>query len=305
VRQAASIEELVRESTGFILSGTSAKAIYSFADDLWPVDIDPGQISQVVQNLCLNANQAMPDGGLITIDAENQYVEEDTSLPLAPGKFIKITFKDAGVGVSQKNIARIFDPYFTTKQKGSGLGLATVYSIIKNHDGFITVDSELDLGTTFTFYLPASADRVEATATSDDDKKVEDYSGTGRVLVMDDEEIIRDVAGEILDHLGFDVDFALHGEEALKKYSDVQNTAERFDAVIMDLTIPGGMGGGEAIRRLLEIDPEAKVIVSSGYSNDPIMADYKKYGFKGMVGKPFQVDELQKVLDNVLNMEIS
>lgn len=299
VKKTASIEELIRESTGFILSGTSVKTMFSFEEDLWPVDIDTGQISQVVQNLCLNASQAMPDGGYIWIKAENEKIAADSSLPLAAGRYIKISLKDNGVGISQKNIARIFDPYFTTKQKGSGLGLATVYSIINNHDGFITVDSEMDIGTMFTFYLPAAEKKPEVIVDERDMQK-EPYKGTGRILVMDDEEIVREVAGEMLSHIGFEVDFALHGEEALEKYSEARKNGKPFDAVIMDLTVPGGMGGGEAIKKLLEIDPEAVAIVSSGYANNPIMAKYQEYGFKAMVSKPFHFDEMQNVLEKTL-----
>lgn len=301
VKQTASIEELIRESTGFILSGTSVKTMYSFVEDLWPVDIDTGQISQVIQNLCLNANQAMPDGGLIWIKAENEVVAEDTPLPLAPGKYIKITFKDTGVGISHKNIARIFDPYFTTKQKGSGLGLATVYSIINNHDGFIKVESELDVGTTFTFYLPA-AEKLLKNGVSVMEQQAGEYKGTGRILVMDDEEIVREVAGEMLTHIGFEVDFAHHGEEALEKYGAALRNGEPYAAVIMDLTVPGGMGGAEAIKKLLEIDPDVKAIVSSGYSNNPIMANYREFGFSGMVSKPFHLDAMKKTMENTLKL---
>jgi len=299
VRKAASIEELIRESTSFILSGASVKSMFSFDDDLWPADIDTGQISQVVQNLCLNASHAMPDGGFIRVRAENEVVHDNTTLPLDPGKYIKISFKDNGVGISQKNLARIFDPYFTTKQTGSGLGLATVYSIINNHDGHIMVESEMDTGTTFTFYLPATEELPESMVQKFD-RQQEEYKGTGKILVMDDEEIVREVAGEMLNHIGFEVDFALHGEEALEKYSEAQRNGKPFNAVIMDLTVPGGMGGGEAIKKLLEIDPEAKAIVASGYSNDPIMASHEEFGFKGMVSKPFHLEEIQAILGKAL-----
>ena len=191
----------------------------------------------------------MPDGGLIQIRAGNEIVYDDTNLPLASGKYIKVSFRDNGIGISQKNIARIFDPYFTTKQKGSGLGLATVYSIINNHDGYIKVKSEMDIGTTFTFYLPAAEKLSEAVV--HEEKRQENYKGSGKILIMDDEEIVREVAGEMLSLIGFDVDSALYGEEALQKYSEAQMNGKPFDVVIMDLTVPGGMGGGEAIKKLL------------------------------------------------------
>jgi len=299
VKKAASIEELIRESAGFILSGTSVKIMFSFAEDLWPVNIDTGQISQVVQNLCLNASQAMPDGGLIWVAAENAKVADDSTLPLAPGKYLKISFKDTGVGISPKNLVRIFDPYFTTKQKGSGLGLATVYSIINNHDGFIMAESELDVGTTFTFFLPATEETAEVAA-SIHGLQTATLKQDGRVLIMDDEEIVREVAGEMLIHMGLEVDYAIDGEEAIKKYAAAKRNGKPFDVVIMDLTVPGGMGGADAIKKLLEIDPEVKAIVSSGYSNNPVMADFQNYGFVGMVSKPFHLDEMISTLQKTL-----
>jgi PAS domain S-box-containing protein len=299
VKKKASIEELFRESIGFTLSGTSVKPMYSFMEGLWAVDVDTGQISQVIQNLCLNASQAMPDGGLIWIKAENKAILESSTLPLVPGNYIKISFKDTGVGISKKNVSRIFDPYFTTKQKGSGLGLATVFSIINNHDGLIQVESELDVGTTFTFFLPAVDEPLEA-MTQIQGRQPDKFSREGRILFMDDEEIIREVAGEMLNHIGFEVDFASHGEEALEKYTTARNNGKPFDAVIMDLTVPGGMGGADAIKKLLEIDPEVKAIVTSGYSNNPVMANYKEYGFIATMSKPFHLDEVGKILDRTL-----
>jgi PAS domain S-box-containing protein len=302
VRKTASIEELVRESVGFILSGTSVKTMFQFANDLWPAEIDVGQISQVIQNLSLNANQAMPAGGTIKIRADNEVVADDTILPLAPRNYIKLSFSDSGIGISKKNIDNIFDPFFTTKQKGSGLGLATVYSIISNHEGYISVESELDKGTTFTIYLPA-VEKAHEPKVDTSQSQQEEFKGTGKILVMDDEEIVREVAGEMLESFGFKVDFALHGEEALEKYKKAQRNDKPYNAVIMDLTIPGGMGGRETIEKILEIDPDVTAIVSSGYSNDPIMAEYDKHGFKGMVGKPFNVDELEQVLSRIMDKE--
>jgi PAS domain S-box-containing protein len=298
VKTIASIVELIEDSAGFTLSGTPVKCEYFFAEDLWPVDVDTGQISQVIQNLCLNASQAMPGSGFLQIRAENEIIANDKTVPLKPGNYIKISFSDNGVGISQNHIARIFDPYFTTKQKGSGLGLATVYSIINNHDGYIAVESELEIGTTFTFYLPALPDK-ETIISDDQSMPVEEFQGSGNVLIMDDEEIVREVAGEIIHHLGFEVDFAVDGQEAIEKYSQAIKKGKPYTMVIMDLTIPGGMGGGEAIKKLLDIDPQAKVIVSSGYSNNPIMANFNKFGFKGVMSKPFRLDEVKKTLELV------
>jgi PAS domain S-box-containing protein len=300
IKTIASVAELIEESAGFTLSGTPIKCEYLFIEGLWPVDVDTGQISQVIQNLCLNASQAMPDGGILQFRAENEIITEDSTVPLEPGNYIKISFLDNGVGISKNHLTRIFDPYFTTKQKGSGLGLATVYSIINNHDGLITVDSELEVGTTFTFYLPASPEKRVRVA-DERSKSDAEFVGSGNVLVMDDEEIVREVAGEIITHLGFEIDFAVDGQEALEKYSQAMKNDNPYAMVIMDLTVPGGMGGGEAIKKLLEIDPLAKAIVSSGYSNNPIMANFSKFGFKGVISKPFRLDEVQKTLELVFN----
>jgi PAS domain S-box-containing protein len=299
VKITASIAELIEDSAGFTLSGTSVKSEYLMPEDIWPADIDPGQISQVIQNLCLNASQAMPDGGILQIKTENLTVAEDDALPLEPGKYIKISFIDNGVGISKSHLSRIFDPYFTTKQKGSGLGLATVYSIINNHDGYVTVQSELEVGTTFTVYLPASPEK-QVLVGKEKIEAGEEFIGSGRILIMDDEVIVRDVAGEIIQHLGFETDFAINGEEALEKYSQAMRNGEPFAAVIMDLTVPGGMGGGEAIKKLLAIDPQVKAIVSSGYSNNPIMANFNKFGFKGVISKPFQLNEVKRSLEMLL-----
>jgi PAS domain S-box-containing protein len=299
IKTIASVAQLIEDSSGFTLSGTPVKCKYVFTDDLWPVDIDTGQISQVIQNLCLNASQAMPDGGILRIKAENEIISADKTIPLEPGNYIKISFSDTGVGISKDFISRIFDPYFTTKQKGSGLGLATVYSIINNHDGLVTVDSELEVGTTFTFYLPASPEK-QVTVVDEISMVETELVGSGNVLIMDDEEIVREVAGEIIQHLGFETDFAVDGQEALEKYSQAMKNGNPYTMVVMDLTVPGGMGGGEAIKKLLEIDPRAKAVVSSGYSNNPIMANFSKFGFKGVISKPFRLDEVQKTLKLVL-----
>jgi len=299
IKTIASVADLIKESAGFTLSGTPVKCEYVFSEELWPVDIDTGQISQVIQNLCLNASQAMPGGGILLIKAENQTISEDAKMSLTPGNYIKISFSDNGVGISMDYISRIFDPYFTTKQKGSGLGLATVYSIIKNHEGLITVDSELEAGTTFTLYLPGSPEK-QVTVADEKSMPEVDFLGSGNVLIMDDEEIVREVAGEIIQHLGFEADFAIDGNEAIEKYSHAMKNGSPYAVVIMDLTVPGGMGGGEAIKKLLEMDPQAKAIVSSGYSNNPIMANFSKFGFKGVISKPFRLDEVKKTLGIVL-----
>jgi CheY-like chemotaxis protein len=206
--------------------------------------------------------------------------------------------EDHGVGILKKHLPRIFEPYFTTKQKGTGLGLATTYSIIKNHGGYITIDSEISVGTTFHIYLPATNKPANIEGEMEE---VELHSpGKGRILVMDDEEIIREMLRNMLSLIGYDVELTNDGLTAIECYRKAKDSGKPFDMVIMDLTIPGGMGGKEAIKKLLEIDADAKVIVSSGYATDPIMSEYKDYGFSAVVTKPYSVSEVEKVLRSVL-----
>jgi len=296
VKEEASMKDLIIDSVHFALRGTNVSYQLDIADDLWPVEIDKGQINQVLNNLIINAVQAMPNGGIIKIKAENVEINNENKITkLKYGKYVKISVQDQGIGIPKENLKNIFVPYFTTKREGSGLGLATSYSIIKKHDGYITVDSQLGVGTTFTFYLPALNKQFVR-------KKVEQKklpTRKGRVLVMDDEKMIRDAVGRILRKIGYEVDFARDGMEAIEIYKKALKDNKTFDFVIMDLTIPGGMGGKEAIKKILEIDPDANVIVASGYSNDPIMANYKDYGFKGVVCKPFEVNELIQVFDKI------
>ncbi len=295
VKATASIQDIVRESCAFALTGSNVKFDAQIPDDLWNVEVDKGQISQVINNLIINAGQAMPNGGNIKIIACNEVIPEG-SPGRKSGKFIKITIMDEGPGISKDHLHRIFDPYFTTKSEGTGLGLATSYSIIKKHDGMIEVESRLGKGTTFNMYLPAS----DQTTPEKQDQCDYIFTGTGRVLLMDDEERIRELAGEMLAILGFEVVMAQDGAEAVELYRAHLNSSNPFTLVIMDLTVPGGLGGAEAIKLLLEMDPNVKAIVSSGYSNDPIMSEYKRYGFSGVVGKPYNVKELSNVLARVL-----
>ena len=254
-----------------------------------------GQFSQVINNLVINADQAMPEGGVIHISAQNMTIGEKGPLSLKPGRYIRISFKDEGVGISEKYLAKIFDPYFTTKYEGSGLGLATAYSIIKRHDGLITVESQLGIGTTFNIYLTASGKAVFQK------EKAKVIKGRGRILVMDDDELLRKMIARILEKLGYEWEFAKDGAQAIDIYRAAKESGKAFDAAILDLTVPGGMGGKETVLKLLEIDPEAKAIVSSGYSDDPVLADFGAYGFKGKIPKPFGPQSLSQVLHGVLN----
>ncbi len=292
----AVITDLLRDSISFTLSGSNVNSDLQVADDLWPVMIDAGQISQVIQNVVKNADQAMPEGGTVTIRAQNKTINRDDVLPLAVGNYVEITIADTGVGIPAKHITKVFDPYFSTKKEGSGLGLAGAYSILKNHGGFITLDSQPGKGTTFHIYLPA----IETTLPPSEDSHEPPLTGVGKILIMDDEEAVTKVATSMLAFMGYSVLAARDGAEALALYNEAKNGGNPFDAVILDLTIPGGMGGKETIQKLLKIDPEVKAIVSSGYANDPIMAEYDNFGFRGVVAKPYSIQELSEVLRNVL-----
>jgi two-component system cell cycle sensor histidine kinase/response regulator CckA len=295
----ASVATLLEDSTNFALSGSNILCEFSIPQDLWPADIDEGQINQVINNLVINAVQAMPEGGKLEVRAENVTLGADRteqSLPLQGDKYVKISIQDQGVGIPEAYIHKIFDPYYTTKKKASGLGLAISYSIIKKHLGYITAESELGLGTTFHIFLPASEKEVPA------EKKAAEIplAGNQRVLVMDDEEMVRDVAGTMLEHIGYEVEVTRNGAEAIASYKQAKGSHAPFAAVILDLTIPGGMGGKEAIKELIELDPDAKVIVSSGYSTDPVMSKYTEYGFKGVVAKPYEIEQLRQTLNKVI-----
>ncbi|HWR58838.1 MAG TPA: PAS domain S-box protein, partial [Thermodesulfovibrionales bacterium] len=296
IKKTLSLVNLIRDSAGLALRGSNVKCEFDLPVDLWPVEADEGQIGQAINNLVINAVQSMPEGGVINVIAKNSLVSAKTELPLEEGKYVDIAVKDHGIGIPKEHLQRIFDPYFTTKQKGSGLGLAIAYSIIKNHNGHITVKSNLGTGTTFHIYLPASPKPLV-------EKKLREeriVSGKGRILVMDDEDMVRSVICEILGHIGYEVGPARDGLEAIELYKKSRELGVLFDAVILDLTVPGGMGGKETIRKLLEIDPKVKAIASSGYSNDPVMANFREYGFASVIPKPYRIAEISKVLAEVL-----
>jgi len=301
VKKPTAVAEVIKESSSFALRGSNVRCEYSIPEDLWPVEIDEGQINQAISNLIINGDQAMPQGGTIRIACENVLIKPKASAFHRKGKYIRITIKDHGVGVAAEHIGKIFDPYFTTKQKGSGLGLTTTYSIISKHEGYVFVKSKVGKGTSFEIYLPASRKKIKP----DDEIEGEIIRGTGRILVMDDEEVVRGVTGEILKDLGYEVEYAKEGAEAIELYKQSRKANQPFNAVIMDLTIPGGMGGKETIDHLLQIDPEVRAIVSSGYSNDPVMANHEKYGFLGVVTKPCKVYELSRVLHSAMNDHVA
>jgi PAS domain S-box-containing protein len=296
VRSAVPLPEVVQEAAEFALHGSKVKCEFALATDAWPADADKGQIGQVMQNLVINAVQAMPEGGVIRIAMRNDAVGNGVHPALAAGNYLKVSITDTGSGIRAEHLARIFDPYFTTKQQGSGLGLATVYSIVKKHSGHIDVESELGRGTTFHFWLPAASVAVAKPGGT-----TNPFTGmSGRVLFMDDEEPIRLMAGVLLQRLGFQTTLVSDGTEAVSAFRKARDVGRPFDAVVMDLTVPGGMGGKEAMEALLKIDPAVKAIVSSGYSGDPIVANFRSHGFRGRVSKPYRVADLAKALRLVL-----
>jgi CheY-like chemotaxis protein len=251
---------------------------------------------QVVHNIIINAVESMPEGGTVKVACQKIKLKAEDGVPLQAGDYAKISIQDPGAGILPENLPKIFDPYFTTKEKRAGMGLATSYSIMKNHGGYITAESAPGKGTTIFIYLPTVVVEPEPL-------KVEDVRSSatgGRVLIMDDEEIIRNVVGEMLMQLGYDVGFAEDGAEAIRLYREAMEASRPFHAVIMDLTIPGGMGGKEAIAKLREIDAHVKAIVSSGYSNDPVMANFKEYGFIDVVTKPYKMKDMSEILGRVL-----
>jgi PAS domain S-box-containing protein len=296
VKSTTSIASIISDTVEFALRGSSVRCHLHIPEHPWPVVVDEGQISQVLQNLVINAEQAMPEGGQIEIKVDNVAIPSPSDLPLKAGNYVRATVTDQGIGIPLDHLSKIFDPYFTTKQKGSGLGLATTYSIIKRHEGHVAVSSALGKGACFTFYLPASS-MTEATQDETPDDLV---GGKGRILVLDDDEEIQEVLGKMLQHLGFEVDLANEGEKALRYYAQALEQKAPYLATILDLTIPGGMGGKETLRQIKDLHPEATVIVSSGYSNDPVLARFQEFGFSGVIAKPYNILDLSKVLSQVL-----
>jgi PAS domain S-box-containing protein len=298
IREITSIKQLIQDTVGFCLSGSNVDYRLDLPDDLDDVEIDKGQIDQVLNNLIMNAAQSMPQGGTVTISAENtEFTDtlDSKSLPLQPGNYVKVSIRDEGTGIPHEYLERIFDPYFSTREEGSGLGLSTSYSIIKRHGGHVYVESTDGKGSTFTFLLPVPVDED-----SQSNKNKGMGKGSGKVLIMDDDVIVRTVVETLLKKTGYSPVCVTNGDQALKKYQDALSKSEPFMVTIMDLTIPGGMGGKETVKRLREIDKNARVIVFSGYSNDPIFSNFKEFGFDGVLSKPFSIEEFMRTIASVL-----
>ena len=306
VKRAASIEELIQELTLSSFSDSGIDWDVSIPDDVSTAEMDKAQIKQVIHNIMINAIEAMESKGAIKIHAENITIVENDVQTLKPGRYVKIFIKDQGVGIAEENLSKIFDPYFSTKgfgtQKGMGLGLSVCNSIVKKHDGLITVESELGKGTTVSMFLPAS-DKDEVVSEFIGEPEVEEFLlGRGKVLLMDDEEMIRDLAEHTLSQLGYDALVCKDGNEAIELCKKAKASQEPFDAIILDLTSQFGMGGKETMQRILEIDPHAKGIVSTGYSNDSILSQFREHGFCGVLIKPYTISELSKVLHEVISV---
>lgn len=300
VKKTTSINKTIREAADFILHGSPLSCDFFLPETLWLVDIDSGQIAQVIQNLVINAKAVMPDGGKLSIRGENVPIE-NTDRPAQleeDSRYIKIVVEDEGRGIADEDLKKIFDPYFTTKREGSGLGLAITHSIIMNHHGHIEVQSELGVGTVFTVYLPVS---TEETVEWQVPEMSPVKSEAATIIIMDDEKPVREIAVLMLEKLGHIALEAENGEELLEIFSRHKKMAISIDVILMDLTVPGGMGGKEAMQEILLLDPDARAIVSSGYSNDPVMADYANYGFKAAVTKPFLLKDLERAIREVMD----
>ncbi|MEE4255317.1 MAG: cache domain-containing protein [Desulfuromusa sp.] len=294
IKETLSLASVITDTAKFSLRGSNVKLQFDIDPALWLVAADKGQLSQVISNLIINAKQAMPDGGNISVNAKN--VEGPA------GKKVQITVIDQGIGIAPQHLSKIFDPYFSTKQQGSGLGLASCYSIIQKHNGTIVAQSELNQGTTFTITLPAVENQnEELLAVTTEEAFTEGFTASARILVLDDEELVQQMCGAMLEEMGHQVEYASDGEKAVKKYREANQEEHGYDVVICDLTIPGGMGGKDAAQEIFKLNPQAKIIVSSGYASDPVMAEYTQYGFKGRVAKPYRFAELEKVIRQALS----
>ena len=299
VKKVTDLAGLLEETVRFDLSGSSIKPVFTFDQNLSHAEIDSGQIQQVFSNLTINAKQASSSGGCIYISGSNYAVREQEHPSLKPGNYVKIVFRDEGSGIAPENLTRIFDPFFTTKENGSGLGLATTYSIIKKHQGYVQVHSVEGAGTEFTIFLPASKNKNPLNSKVSGNHRIENRPSI-KILIMDDEKIIREMAIEMLDSLGIIAESASNGEETLRIYREARGGKAPFDIIILDLTIKGGMGGKETVKEILKINPNEKVIVSSGYTRSVELNNFASLGFIAKIDKPYTLQKLEEVIFKVL-----
>lgn len=291
------LPEVLRKAADFVLAGSNVSCTYRLAPTGLTAPMDGGQIAQVVQNLVINAMQSMPDGGQMEISADRVDLSEGSVPTLPAGPYVRFTVRDEGHGIDAAHLGKLFDPYFTTRPNGQGLGLPVSFSIVRKHGGFITVDTVVGRGSTFTVYLPAARPGAGLPRGGTDPRTA---PRRGRVLVMDDDASVREVMGRMLTLLGYEAASVRDGGEAVQMYQRHLAQGARFDLVLMDLTVPGGMGGKAAIREILALDASARAIVMSGYSNDPVMADHAAHGFRGVLPKPVKMPDLRDALARIL-----
>jgi signal transduction histidine kinase/CheY-like chemotaxis protein len=303
LRSTVALPELVRTAAESVLHGSSVRCDFDFSPGLWSADVDRNQIAQAIQNVVLNAMQAMPHGGVIRISLTNDEIAPGTKNALAGGRYVRVTIADSGGGIKPEILSRIFDPFFSTKKTGTGLGLATAYSIIKRHKGCIEAQSTFGQGATFTLWLPAAEGAPKAPSKAPlslATTKEAAPLAAARVLLMDDEEGIRQVISVLLERLGLKPTTVRNGAEAVREFTIAQAAGRPFDLLILDLTIPGGMGGAETMETLRKLDAQVPAIVASGYSKDPVLANFRDYGFQAIVQKPFALNQLTETIQQLL-----
>jgi PAS domain S-box-containing protein len=295
VKKFMALEPCLHQNALLAASGSNIRCSFELAPQLWHVEADEGQIGQVISNIVINARQAMPTGGVVKICAENMELKTGDPYPVTGGRYVKVTISDNGPGIAFEHLSHLFDPFFTTKQMGSGLGLSIAHSVLKKHGGHIQVESSLGNGATFTLFIPTSSSRAEMQG-SEPERAVR---AGGRVLVMDDEELVREMAGDMLQNAGFEVCLCANGDEAVELYKRAMSDGRPFALVILDLTIPGGRGGADTVQELLSLDPRACAVVSSGYADDPVCRDFARHGFRGVVVKPYRIEDLMREIGRI------
>jgi two-component system cell cycle sensor histidine kinase/response regulator CckA len=304
IREICNVAEIVRDAVCRTLKGTDVGVKFDFMENLWSVKVDKLQMKQVFCSLTTNTLEAMPEGGNFTIQAENALIPAGEVPALKEGPYLKLTFTDEGVGIPEAHLSKVFDPYFTTKgmgaQKGMGLGLSVCYSVLKKHDGHITVKSQPGKGSSFVLYLPAQTDMAK-------EKEVKKLlsPGTVRVLIMDDEPHILEIERIYLERMGYEVTDARDGQEAIDAYRNAIQSGTPFDLVLLDLTVRQGLGGQAAMERMLKIDPSIKAIIASGFVDDPVIENFANYGFQGALKKPFKREEMKSLVEKILRQAMN